>query len=451
MKFTKYKLRTGGTSFEPYMTRRMMVNRTRGEGGLETFRRLKKSVKKAFGSTKRKPTYSKAGSKKKFRRTSSRIVDRVGPRIKLRPPKDPFAIMNRDGVVWNQEHFNIASDAKSLYLQTVVAQPNVILQVVVKALLRRLFEKAGVTISSVIEVLSLSQFHDSGGPAFAEVVLVQYSAAAGGWTSVPQPLNVGYTLETVASLFYQNFIDWSSGYDNLAGAGNPLNAFTPMTFQLRINNMVQSQVDIMNAEIELVARNIMKIQNSTEAYRPSGTEEENDEEADNVASVSLQGKVYKFGGLPRTKLRNSRNALRDNNIFGVFPVDRLTRQILGATLDLELQEPMGVKTFYNCNEAKNIRINPGEIRTYTLYHKSKWVNLLQFLKKLRLQYENAAGAYVTHYFPFPTLLMGFEEMIQSDSLNNIRVRYEGECKLGVRCRFKQNKYCRTQVFTSSTL
>lgn len=371
----------------------------------------------------------------------------IGPMIKSRAPRDMFARYNRDGIVYNDEQYGIKSDSKCVYLESTVVTPIVVIRVIVKALLRRLFEKAGINISSVNEIISTAAFHVGAGSSTAFVFLSQYNSDnLSGWSNVTHTMSSVSTLETVADAFYQTFYDYSSGFDNASGAGNVKNLLKPMTFSFIVSGTTLSQIDITAAYVDIMARNVFKVQNSTEAYSAISTEDE-DEVADNVASVPLQGKCYRFNGLPRTKLHNSRDLPRDNNMFGEFPVDKMIKLITGSVILTEFQEPPGPQSFWNCNSCTNIRINPGEIRTYTLYYKSKRVNLLEYLKRFRLEYSTVTSGYATATFPLPVCLIGLEEVIQSTSINPLRVRYEAEGKIGARIIFKKSKYCRTQTNT----
>lgn len=420
-----------------------------GMNALKTIQRLIKEktkkpvmLKKATKALQKYHAGAAAPAVKKRKMLRNVTQGRYGGKIKMKKPYDPYYEYHRNGIVVNVEGYGTGTDTEALYLQTVSVTPIELIKYIVKALVRKLLEKGGMVINSVNEKLSGTNYHV---PDVFHVVTLTLSTST-GVTNLDSAFVSTSTLETVCAVFYQTFIDYCSGNNNASGAGVAANISVPVTFTYKstgVGATLLSQIDITAAHLKVYCRNVIKIQNRTK----SADIDTSEDQADDVSNQPIHARGYWFSGLPRTKSHPSDDAVRDNQFFGQYPVDKIARTILGSTLNVELREPVSVKSFWNCKKEANFVIQPGEIKNYHLYDVVKWQTVLGFLKKLRLQYATSTNAYETNYFPMNTCLFGFEEMIQSDSANNLRIAYEVESKVGVQIRFKRSRFVRSQVST----
>lgn len=397
---------------------------------------------------KNNPYGSVKYSKSKGPRTLT--MGSIGPRMRIKKNVDPFAKFNKYGVTKNTEVYGNNAAANALYLEATIAIPYEWLTQIVQCMVRRLLEKAGIRVVSTSDIISATNLAENS----IDLEVCLYVQNQAGTTS-RYPFTLGSkSVKNITFFLLPFFIDYSSGATNNAGAGDVKNLDEPkmLTFG-RVGNvlvtgapMIYSSILLDEVYLEGHLRMISKVQNRTKGVSGGTTE-------DDIANQPIVGTLYYFNGLPRSKIGTGSNTNQEETVFAKFPVDRHLKTINDTEVSTELGEPPSRKSWWNCIGSSNVRLNPGEIRTFTCYQTIKKQRLLGYLKKFRLQYGTNAPAdpeskYSTNYCPLKTVLFAFEEMIQSSSeANTLTIGYEIESKAGCYISERKSKWCRTEVLT----
>lgn len=412
----------------------------------------KKSKQYLYLKNLKKKIVSSRGKKNqpsvfKKRRITTQGVS--GKRLELsRKYVDPFSFYNRKGVVKNIEVYGTEQTDTCCYVEAAVTEPRAWILNMLKALVRKLLQKAGLQIYSCNEAISMKTL-GVGGVDF-EMVLYTQNQANVSAPSITVSFADGTTVTSLAEAIAQPFYSYSSGSTN-AGVGSVLSLVEPNYLVLQRKSSVVNftyqiaNIQLDNLLVEGKMRCIMKIQNQTKSTT-GGTDSED------VTNQPLVGKLYYFNGLPRTKVPNQDPGSLENNIFRRFPADRHLKILKDANLEQELREPISPISFWNCIGCTNFKLQPGEIRTFTFWDQVKSQPFLKYLKKFRLEYGTNAPAqlqdqYNLNYCPLKFAMVGLEEQIQSSSSNNLTIGYEIESRCASMFKELRPNFCRTETET----
>lgn len=371
-----------------------------------------------------------------------------GRKIKVKKAVDPFYQFNRKGVVKNVEVYGTENSSTCVYVEAAVTEPYAWIVNIIKALVRKLLQKAGLQVYSCNEVISMRALGLAGGD-FEVVLYVQNQANVSTPAVTYSFVNATTTVTDIAAAIKQPFISYAAGSTN-SGVGNVAALDEPnyLVLQRKASPLVHetwmvSNIQLDNCLVYGKLRCIMKIQNQTKATTGGS-------ESDDVTNQPLVGKLYYFNGLPRTKVPNQDPGSLENNIFRRFPADRHLKILKDSNLEQELREPISPKSFWNCIGCTNLKIQPGEIRTFTFYDTVKKQPFLKYLKKFHLEYGTNAPVlpqdeFNLNYCPLKFAMIALEEEIQSSSEYNLTIGYEIESRCGSVITELRPNYCRTET------
>lgn len=163
---------------------------------------------------------------------------------------------------------------------------------------------------------------------------------------------------------------------------------------------------------------------------------------DVIDSNPVQGYIYDFAGIPRT-----RDAHANNTAGGSVPIPNKAwrfesvrfqdglRLIRGGDLPNGYKEPINGKMFTNCKGQTRFRLEPGAIKhIFRKYKVSHRFNTL--IDKIRVASDNASPGNVNK-FVGGGVLFGVEDVINVNSTANITMTYETEHR--VCCVIKESK------------
>jgi hypothetical protein len=359
----------------------------------------------------------------------------------------------KNGVAYVNEYYGTITSPDCFYLMEATVAPALHISYVIMALLRKLFEKHGIRITGVDDVIS---YNDLGGvtqtattPTF-DVYLWQRSSSGTTATAkvslnttFSSVLNTTSTLATVAAAFVQPFRDYSSGYDNAAaGTGTIANLTEPYAFSLVASNGFGVSITPTECVLLFDECNIEGMAVSEIRFQNRTISEDGNTSALDVTNQPLKAREYYFKGLPRPKGANSQQMFRQ------FPANYGVKVITaGNTGDVAMNTLPAKGLFSNCKASKDFIVNPGEAQKRSLYHHTKKMNVLTFLKKLRVQYgvnivANTNVSYETNYTIFPTMLLAFEDFIKVAGGTDPTIAWEVYRKAGMVVTEKKKSFCK---------
>jgi len=376
-------------------------------------------------------------------------------------------MFNKKGVVAKFRYNLDVSDNNTAYVAAPVVDPYIMLDYFIAAALRRLFEKAGVTITAltdcIMNAFNAADYNDT--ETQMRVRLIQIDHANNNLFTSVSPLIIDTdNLFTLAGKFKQTFINYISGYDNASGVGNVNNNVEPLRFELHryitvagSDNYIQlSALELGQLMCSFYVRTTMYIQNRS--LGGDAAADEADELANSVGNHPVHGYVYLFKGIPKQKnygiptggaVGGGNNAIGQH--FAAFPVDKAMIDVQGVNTVLNNDNEYNYdcivpSTFYNCVGSKKVLLNPGAIKNYTkVYSKTK--PFLKLLKMFRLNYATVGAVpyrYSTTFSIFPFMMIGMTSVINTHE-HPVTLAAECDKVLGVTVSEKRNRFCRTFV------
>lgn len=432
----------------------MVVSRKRtlslSKAQINSFKKRLSSKKMRRLTRRIKPRKRRGYGKKSSgvgRRRGRKMIRGYMKKKRSRVSMDKF---NKYGVAWEVELQGTVNDPSCVYQGTSGMGLNDTLGHVIQALMRKLFEKAGIRIQGSSETISGTAF---GAPVVGgntlSVDLVQLNKATGATSYAAQyTLVATSTLSSVANQFYPAFQNWSSGAINTA-TGDLANLTQLYGFVLReapagglTSTFVRSELRFGECFVEVFAVNEVRLQN-----RSSGAD--GGEQYTDIQNQPMHGKVYMFNGIPRVR------AFEQPNYTGAqrsrFTVTDVAYGVtaFGVNADnmLEFKNCPSKGYFQNCKAVDSLRINPGEVVRKSFVYHQKSISLEKYVHKLRVQfYQVAAGPPVLNYTdraPCPYMLVGLEDVIGVDNVNPLLLAWDIKRKSGVCIYESKKRWCKT--------
>lgn len=358
-----------------------------------------------------------------------------------RNKKDPYVAKGFKHVV---ETSGVVSDPDCVYVGHSSYAPQLALQMVTQAILRRLFEKAGLTITSLsdpifptavaltdgyfirletITATGVINNYDYGVPALATILSITGNVSNG----------VAGTWPTFANVLY----DYALGENPLVGT-----KATDDLMQIRLFNEVvgASNASRYNTVCTLNLRDMMvnfhaeseiKIQNRT--VSASGSED-----AEAVSANPLYLKKFLFNGIPRQKDKTT--------MFKLPPASTCIMTTgAGNAGNTYMKEPVSPKLFWNCYKNSQSVLNPGQIRSDKIkLHKN--MRLMPFLRFIGLLID-ANGK--TNAVKGPFMLYALEDVINVNLAQLITIAYECNRTLGLFVYNKPRKFATGGVYQNT--
>lgn len=353
---------------------------------------------------------------------------------------DKFMKYNRTGIVAVNETIGSVTDADCVYIFNEAINSRDLIHMIVRAMVRKLFEKAGIRITGPADpVMAI----DGGGSTVNFTVrLTTQNNVSGVQTHRDFTLLTGTTFTVLCDWFTNNYEQYCSGHGELSNANMDellvLRLLKGVAGTIVANHDVRSELYFNETFIDILGESELKFQNRTKATGGSN-------DAEDINNNPLVGRSYLFKGVPKPKA-NGYNVAGTNGSMVYF--ERMTYNKGLATFggnspgqDLTMREPPMPQQFWNCYKSGKVRLEPGAIKKF--YNRAyKSGNVLKILKAIRLQLD--ATAQFSTYSIFPVQMIALEDVINANAAENISVQYECQRKLGVKCWTKQKKFYKTE-------
>jgi len=330
-----------------------------------------------------------------------------------------------------EEVSGVVSDKDCVYITHVACDTYQLVEEIVKACIRKLFERAGMVLRDNREVISGENLADGSG--FRVELVSENIDSSDSVRSVLAGYDTadGTTIAIAANAFFSAFLSISSTLQTLPGAGlnangNVLSKFILWEVTGVPTKRLAAELDLKNIEIDLYCQSQLKFQNRSRSG--DGTEQ-----IDNVNNNPLMGYIYDFRGIPKTRMHGP-GALQ--TIPSNRGVQLVRASQMNASNSANFKEPPRSGDFINCIGKKKLYINPGQVKMTTI-STQKSMGLYNLLKALKYHVGEINNEYQSFYSMFPTQMVALEDVINVDLDEKIEVAYEVDRKLSVGCRVKK--------------
>lgn len=347
-----------------------------------------------------------------------------------------FDKFNRYGCVETRESLGNVTDADCVYIMNESVNTRDAIFYICGALLRKLFEKAGLRISGYNSAVVSNNAGTSNVTPYT-VRMVSQNTVTGAVTNDDNSIAANESFGEVVNSFMPTFENYSAGFGRYS-TSNSVELLKVVFYQGTDEPIVLSELYFNEVHVDILSQSDLKVQNRTQATGGST-------DAENISNNPLQGRTYVFRGVPKPKA-NSSDIGGTNG--ALYPFERIgypsgTSDFGGNTggVGTDLKEPPLPKLFWNCYKSGGIRLEPGQIKQFRVVAK-KSANILKMLKAMRLQMDSAIAPFST-YSVFPVQMIALEDVINANAAENISVQYEIQRTLGVKCWVKEKRYFRT--------
>lgn len=324
----------------------------------------------------------------------------------------------RSGFVTTQEITGSINDNDCVYMGHSAIDPDKSVLIIIQSLMRKLMKKGyGYNVTNVGEYFP------------ADIVgtdtrfrLVKKNLLTGAEIIVQHS---GLSIESVAPLFLNDFIDYSNGgpTDSLESVLDlvKFEVYARDAIDATIGNSeyrLRAQINLKNEVVHFFSKSEMKIQNRSKAADGSA-------DAENIAANPLVGRLYEMkGGVPRARVFDV-SILEKIRVNGVLLVRsaEFTPGVTGTVTGSTMKEPPIPKVFQNCSKSAKVRLEPGAIKTHycnVTYSKP----LLYFLKKIHVHNSTTSGGLQTTYTIGKFALFALEDVINVNVNSKIECAYE---------------------------
>lgn len=330
------------------------------------------------------------------------------------------------------EIFGIVADPHCAYITHSTYHLTNFSRVIVGALLRKLFAKAGRPIHDKKASLALINPAESQNTRVKwRLITERIDNSTGAVTTQSLDIPFDATLEWLVA----NFAMVAELNSYLDSTVTQWEANKLYLYSIVMDNesaeapMLASMIDIRNETIHLTCSSKLKIQNRTKGDLASGDGQEN-YDADRVDNQPVYGYRYHFNhGEPRLRtLRGYPTAnaglIPDNFNSIDFYGLRLTRA--SAITTDQFNEPPNAKLFSNCVKAVKVNLQPGDMKDGTLYWdiSGKFTTVIKRLRVKQKNEDNVSGV------PGKCEMYGLEEQLRTAGVNPITLGYEKQFQIG---------------------
>jgi hypothetical protein len=341
---------------------------------------------------------------------------------KSRKTTTPTTKYANKGMLQVSEINGSITDANIVYISHTAGDAFKIVQHSVTALIRKLFQKAGVTITSPDMILIKDGIPTRTAAGWL-LELTSYNGASGVESSLINYTTItGDTLLLVSAVFKNSFIEFSSGYHSSTTGGAAGNDIILKKFNLyqvndlgSVDSSLAASIELCDEILHVYTTSELKIQNRTLAADAGS-------DALDVSNNPLIGRNYRFNGMP--KIRQTANGVYKLN---TIPINSGIQLVKGGELPINMREPPDPSQFSNCKGSAKIKLEPGQIKMSKLTWK-KSMNFLTFLSKLNIQFGTTSN-YAYHTI-VPCEIFALEDMINVTASQLINCAYETNQILG---------------------
>jgi len=355
-----------------------------------------------------------------------------------RVKRDPFV---KNGMKHTVEITGVVTDPDCVYIGHSTYTPQFVLETTLQALLRKLFEKGGLQVTSVNDVLLPSATATDG----YFLRLDTAPAGGGSFTSYSHAVASGATLQSITGSVTTGVApEWTDLIDQFTlwatGDGPVSNDNMDEPAQLRlfteVFNTTGSRYNMVCSlnlrELFAVGKFVSEIKIQNRTVSASGSDD-----AEAVSSNPLHVHKYLFNGCPRNrdKLRMISPPLYSSGI--------LTTGASNAGFTY-LKEPFSPKMFWNCSKHVKDSLQPGAIRNDKIVYYKK-MRLLNFIRHMGLM-SDASGTPKTNLIKGPHMMYALEDMINVNLAQLISIAYEVNRSCGVYIFQKKSKFASGGVY-----
>lgn len=331
------------------------------------------------------------------------------------------------GVVHVDEVQGTINDADCVYLAHMSYCQLDMIKYAVEALVRKLFHDiAKFKCDSLMQEIPGQSITDASSTWVVKLITQKLSDGTTG-VQLSHDVPDNGTIQSVAAIFYPEFVTWSSGYTSGATTGSNENTLELAKFQLyRQDFNVTSQakfcgeLDLRDLQFHYYAKSELKCQNRS----LSATGATGGADATDISNNPLIGYLYNFKGVPKSANANMADLEKFNNTAAQKGVMLIRGGALaGSSLTggNNFKEPPLPRTWKNCTTASKVSLDPGDIRK-GVCSVTKSENFLQFLKTTHFQ-QGTAELSVT-WGKMPTQMIALEDMLNVNTVATISVAYE---------------------------
>ena len=323
-----------------------------------------------------------------------------------------------------REMYGTVTDPHIGYIIHSTNEYNYLARIVIGAMVRKLFKKAGFSIESRDQTLPLETITGSGPDAFIiKYVQTKFSTnlQIESLYEIPANASLEDILENMLGLNQLIVNYWR---DSEADELTHLRLYMRTTVLPTDERRLVAELDLKNEQFHFCSTSKLKVQNRTK-----GDTNGSDNDADRIDNMPVYGKLYEFQG-GNIKLRTVNNSDWDYNAyFNCMPANGLSL-VRGAEIP-EYEEPPTGKHFMNNVSQVKVYLNPGDIKyasiSYNFSGKFK-----TFMDKFKAKnYGNNVGAAFRYAgIPGKTQMVVLEEVIRSISSNPIVLVYERQIQMG---------------------
>jgi len=403
-------------------TRRKLFGRAAVALGNKLYPGLGTAGKLVYSASK----YMKPGTRKrnglKVRKSSKMGVYHTkgsfGGKFNTKKEKNQFVTHSNKGTYHVAEVHGTVSDPDCVYLSHCAIDSYAVIIHATSALMRKLFEKAGVNVTNVEDILGHVSIADG---ANWKIELTQIDELTGVESVRVSHITIAAsTLATVTNAFFPAFQDFSAGQGVVSGGlGNRLRLYRLILYTQDFNTTYSptffTSLNLEDEVICVLGKSAIKLQNRTLAADGSSSKED-------ISNNPLMGRMYEFPNYPKG---------RDRLLYGLNSIlaNEGINLVRSAQIpSLSYKEPPLPNHFANCKKSSLIKLEPGEIKYATVSYE-KHMHLLTFLSKIKMQMTDGTARFLEA--PFPCQLFSLEDMINVNTTQNISIAYEVNKELGI--------------------
>lgn len=378
------------------------------------------AVTRRVGGYLLRKALKRGGKRKGVYQTAGKYTGRFKKAKKF---KTGYNYYSNKGLVNTQETAGSVADPDCVYISAQAVDSIRIVQSASRALIRKLFQKAGFVISNMDELLISTSLTTAADWKVDLTIVNGKTGVETVWVS--HTLVAASTCNSVSSAFENTWLEYCAGYANTGGTGNAsVDTNNPkrlilyrQDYNTTFGSVFECEINLMDEILCIKGHCDLKVQNRTLSASGSG-------DAENVDNNPITGRLYEFSSIPKARSKAG-YLLNEIKVLAGVQLVRAA-QLTGQS---SFKEPPLPTVFSNCSKSVKIRLDPGEIKHYNVaYQKS--MHFLNFLKFIHLEY-GTAGEFYQYNSRFPTVMVAFEDMINVNPTQNVTCAYECNKVLGV--------------------
>jgi len=358
---------------------------------------------------------------------------------KSKKKSDPWAIYTNTGVQNTTEVHGLLADPDCIYIGHSAISIIQAYEVVTQALFRKILTKVGrLNVTDIKQ--KIEGYHTLNSDAF-KLELVSVNAESGAISLTDHTFGATESIYTLVGDNMASLAPSWSGFQSrlleyMRGTNSNIVPTILRLYRKEANITTfwinAGELDLTNEKVHFKSLSSIKIQNRSLSAGGSS-------DAQNVENNPLVGYRYGLsGGVPivrGTQGTAGNSSYLFNSIDHVTGV-MLVRAAQFGTLGSVFKEPAAPGVFTNCKNSNKVRLDPGQIKRSTIAYQ---VNMayLTFMKALSDQLNG--GTKVIN-IPGKFELFSFEDVINVNSAETIKMAYEVDRKMGVYLTTRKRTY-----------